>query len=347
MKMIIFSDPHIGLTRNNHTTPASRQALRQAVAQQARDIVDKDDFGLICLGDLFDSYDADAASLVEGFDIYTTCGLTLFGNHDLANRKDRMSAIEAVDRIYQAPVTRFEADVGRASSSRICGYRFWWVDHKFTQALFEEALNDAYENAYGPCSLLLHCNYDSGFAHQESTLNLTRDKAEWLLSRFEKIFIGHEHMSRTDFDGKLVLVGNTHPTSFSDVSDKFMWEVDVQPDQIASVTPVLIWLEADGYLNLHWSDLPELTTLPESVQFVEVVGDAEPEHMAAISKQVSDIWKLSDNLLMVKNGVQSSALQLTATPEQLARCESVPERISRDLEGTKLYAVWTEYLARL
>jgi EAL domain-containing protein (putative c-di-GMP-specific phosphodiesterase class I) len=61
------------------------------------------------------------------------------------------------------------------------------VHHELTQTLFEEALEHAKHRAAKHSMLLLHCNYNSPFADNEATLNLTREKAEDLLKHFEYI----------------------------------------------------------------------------------------------------------------------------------------------------------------
>jgi hypothetical protein len=205
-------------------------------------------------------------------------------------------------------------------------------------------LQDAYDQAELGNILLLHCNYDSPFATQESTLNLTRDRAEYLLTKFSHILIGHEHMSRDDFDGRVLLLGNTHPTGFSDISDKFVWDLKLDKQGIRSFEKELIWSVDKGYLAIDWTELSELGAIGDEVQFIEVKGTADQQHMPWIAAQVAQLWNLSEGLLMVRNNVTVIGNTALIEANEQTRCQSVPERITHELAGTKLEALWASYL---
>jgi DNA repair exonuclease SbcCD nuclease subunit len=349
-RLRLFTDPHLGLNKVSHTTPASRSALRKAVfnAAYAAATTDRQ---VICLGDLFDSFSVDNEALLEGYKILDLVELTLFGNHDLANRTDKKSAIQLIDLfIPRLTFSHESADSPKASMIMDeFSLPIWYIDHKLTQEIFEAALDDALARATKGSVLLLHCNYNSAFATQESTLNLTRDKAKLLLDKFTHIFIGHEHNKRTDLDGRVVLLGNTHPTSFSDISDKFYWDIDINENQITKIEPVMCWSAAQGYLYVDWTDLHEITELDKDIQFVEVGGVIPAEHMPLISRRVAELWNLSDNLLMVRNNVVAeSAFEIGEGSDQMqTRCKSIPDQITADLAGTKLESVWNSYRAQL
>jgi len=312
--------------------------------QEAIDV----DCPVICLGDLFDTFDTDNTSLLAGIDTYKKCALTLFGNHDLSNRVDLLSSIEVADYLENGEDTfRHSAKESWASCKAIDGLEFWFVDHKLTQDVFEGALDHALDHAKLGDVLLLHSNYDSPFATQESTLNLTRDKAETLLTKFSYIFMGHEHASKEDFDGRLILLGNTHPTGFSDISDKFVWDIEIEADKITSIQKQIIWSADEGHLVVDWTDLSELESIGSKVEFLEVKGVADQQHMPLIASQVAALWNLSPNLLMVRNNVTATGgISLVEVTEH-TRCQSVPERISTELAGTKLQPLWNNYLEAL
>lgn len=350
MKIRFFTDPHIGLNRTSHTTPASRAKLKQALVDQVLALQDTD-LRTVCLGDLFDTFDTDNQSLLNGIDIFKRNDLTLFGNHDLSNRVDQLSSIEVANRICNPGDIFLERDNGVTSpTANTMGSvkgKMWWVDHKLNQEIFEGALQDAYDRAGEGDILLLHCNYNSPFATQESTLNLSRDDAETLLEKFSYILMGHEHMPREDFDGRLILLGNTHPTGFSDISDKFAYDFEIEDGKVISIVKEQIWDENLGYLSLDWTDLSELTDVSPMVQFIEVKGTADQQHMPFIASQVAKLWTLSDNLLMVRNAVTSIAGVNEITINEATRCQSVPERISTELAGTKLEPLWSAYLGAI
>jgi DNA repair exonuclease SbcCD nuclease subunit len=354
MKLKLFSDPHIGLNRTSHTTPASRQLLKQALVKQVQHILQTRDksASAFCLGDLFDTHNVDNNALIAGYSVYHECDLVLFGNHDLSNRVDAVSSIEVIDRVdrehsFAARTTPSTMGEAVAESVVIDGLTCWWVDHKLTQTIFEEAINAAYSQAEKGHILLLHCNYESPFASQESTLNLTRELAEHLLTKFSYIFLGHEHMPRTDLDDRIRLVGNTHPTGFADLSDKFAWDVTIENGQVTEITPQLIWSLDEGYLCLDWTALSEVTEIADTVQFIEVKGTADQQHMPTIASQVSALWRLSDNLLMVRNNVVATASIEVQQAKEFTRCQSIPERISSELKGTPLATLWAAYLEAL
>lgn len=345
MKLRLFTDPHIGLNRTSHTTPASRLKLKAALAQQALNITDCDDV-IFCLGDLFDTYDTDNFSLLSGLEVFKRCNLTLFGNHDLSNRVDQLSSIEVVNLLISPGMSRY--GVTEPKASRLgANVPFWWIDHKLTQTVFEGALQDAYDHAVEGSILLLHCNYNSPFATQESTLNLSREDAELLLTKFAYIFIGHEHMPRTDFNDRVILLGNSHPTGFSDISDKFYWELELEDGKVVSIIKEMVWSEDSGYLALEWTELSELVSLNPLVQFIEVKGTADQQHMPLIASQVSNLWQFSENLLMVRNAVTATAAVNEITINEATRSLSIPERISTELAGSKLEPLWTAYLGAL
>ena len=343
--ILLFTDPHIGLNRHSHTTPASRARLKENLIAQAASLTSVGFDATICLGDLFDSHDVDNGSLIDGINIYQSCDLTLFGNHDLSNRSDIYSAIEVASEVTPTSVPRRPAWEPKASMLELYGVRFWFIDHKLNQTIFEEALQYAYDRAEAGDVLLLHCNYNSPFASQESTLNLSEENAHDLLDVFDYVFIGHEHRPRELYDGRIMLLGNTHPTGFADISDKFAYKLIIDDRGIVRVEKSLIWSEELNYLEVDWTELSELTQLGDSIQFISVNGAAHSQHGATISRQVADLWKLSDNLLMVRNNVSLiGAVEVNTLDQELVVCKSIPERISEQLKDTKLAPVWEKYL---
>jgi len=336
-----FTDPHLGLTRNTHTTPASRVKLKQAMSVQANRILDDAPGPVICLGDLFDKHDVDNNSLIDGLGIYQRCLVTLFGNHDLSNRDDIYSAIEVGAYLEPDKTHRYQPNEGKASCYSLEQMNIWWVDHKFSQEIFEQALQDAYDRAYVGDLLLLHCNYNSSFATQESTLNLTDDDAVTLLDKFSYVLLGHEHQPRLLHNGRLMILGNTHPTSFSDISDKYFYDFEIEGNHVKQIHRTPVWSEEYCCLELNWSDLEGLKSIPPDVQFISVNGVVPAPKLATVSRQVSDLWKLSEGLLMVRNNVSSEEDQIQEV--EMAVCQSIPERITRELEGTKLEQVWQHY----
>ena len=352
MKLRLFTDPHIGLNRTSHTTPESRRKLRKAVYSTAMDLLDNRQQYAVCLGDLFDSFSVDGMALLQGYAVMKECVFTLYGNHDLVNRMDVASSAAVIGK-FQTPTTakytRYDADVPRASYLDLHGCNLYWVDHKLNQEIFMKAVADADRCATKGSVLFLHCNYNSGHATKDSDLNLSREDAKRLLDKFSHIFIGHEHQQRLDHNGRVIVMGNTHPTSFADISDKFCYDLTINGGIIESVQSVKIWNKSEGYTQITWQELPSISSIPDAFQFIDVVGQAKPADMPAIAKAVADLWSLSEDLLCVRNSVQviSSELQYEQPQDDEIRVMSIPEQISEQLAGTPLDKVWQDYLQRI
>lgn len=354
MSIWFFSDPHLGVVRNSHTTVASRQRLRQKVFDTVARRVQGDGTPAICLGDLFDTSDNDEATILQGYNIVNRCKVVLAGNHDLPNREGKLSSVQLLAEIF--PDRIVINDVGsygcRAylEGSKGAEVLIMAVPHCSSQALFEasldEATNDARVDAslaekagraLSPRFLCLHCNYGSNFIQNDASLNLTRERAEQLLEVFDYVLLGHEHMPRRLHGGRLIILGNTHPTSFSDLSDKFVWEFNG-----SGFIPHETWSMDDGYrrINIAQGGID----VPESVEFVEVAGTAEPEDMPRIAQEIAQLWKTHPRLLAVRNAVECEALAPAQTSE-IQRVMDLPTKVSEALAGDeKLRGLWLHYL---
>lgn len=330
----IFSDPHIGCTRNSHTTPASRERLKLALFAQALAISNCTQ-PVVCCGDLFDQYWGDATTLSQGLDVYQKCEIVLLGNHDFSNRANADSAFQFLTDINSDIVG--DANLAGVKRRVVNDITIQWVHHKMTQLLFDESLEEV-EPLGG--ILLLHCNYNSGYATDEASLNLTREQAEKLLTKVDKIFIGHEHISRMDFDGRLIITGNTHPTSFSDISDKYVWNVDKD----LNVTKELIWDAKKNALKFNYKSLFETIYL-EGYQFLEITGVAERSELPKIARAIANLWKQCPDALMIKNSVTCE--KQFAEHTQPVKHIDVLAQVSEELQGTKHHALWQSYLGRI
>jgi len=355
IKIRLFTDPHIGLNRTSHTTPESRARLRGSLVESIASVITtRTDAAskVFCLGDLYDRFDVDNKSLLEGLEAFSYCSEVIAGNHDFSNRKDIVSSLSVLRELgapktYVYPKPNQVGAYKQLSGNPSEPMEYWFIDHKLNQELFEASLDDAFTRSANSSLLFLHCNYETPFASQETTLNLTRDKAKQLLTKFSHIFIGHEHVPRTDLAGKVVILGNTHPTSFSDISDKFCYDVTIDKGIVSKIQSHKIWSMNDNYLKTTWQELSDITALPETLQFIDVVGEAEPQHMAGIAKQVADLWRMPNKLLMVRNNVSVVREDKPVSEDFHVRCESIPARISNELAGTKMGDTWDAYMRRI
>jgi hypothetical protein len=336
----LFTDPHLGTRRAAHTTRDSSKRLTTALYEQALEIV-TGRANPVCLGDLFDKAQNDETTLVQGYNVASRCRFTLAGNHDSTNRADTLTSLDALKEmdcsIISAPdlsVPYFDANPDG----------LYIVPHHASQALFEQAMNDAAAHAgvhrEGQAAvLMLHCNYDFGFASEDDTLNLSSEVAEQLLVAFDLILLGHEHKPASHFDGRVVILGNTHPTSFADLSDKFVYFLD---SETATLDCECIWPLASLYREIKFgAELPDLT----GVQFVDVIGVAEAEDALAVAEFVQSVWRASDSLLAVRNNVQiGDHLAGISADDAKPALVDLKSKIAEDLEGTDMLALYRTLL---
>lgn len=344
MKYNLFSDPHLGTKRAAHTTAESAQRLKNMLytnALVASDVL----HGInICGGDLFDRAYNDEATLVQGYNIAQRCKRVLSGNHDETNRQGATTSLHALKEMG-APIVACE-DLSTPYFD-IWG-QFWMVPHHASQEVFEHALTEAAANAEGDMPheanryLILHCNYDCPFDTEDSTLNLSPEMAEYLLKSFTRIFIGHEHNSKLLFDGRLVIMGNTHPTSFSDISDKYRWELNSDTDEL---TKVLLWQQSYAYREINFGDpLPDLS----GVQFVDVIGAEAVDNGVEVAEYVRNVWNAGNTLIAVRNNVEiidhlADSTIDTSSPALV----NLGQRINDDLEGSDLQPYYQQLVKRV
>jgi len=332
----LFTDPHLGTRRAAHTTRESSKRLQQSLFDSAMKIAQGAE-NPICLGDLFDRSANDEATLVQGYSVASRCVATLAGNHDCSNREGTVTSLDALAEMG-CPIVR-SPNLSTPFFAVLNGIYF--VPHHASQALFEKAMFDAAAHAAhhreGLASvLMLHCNYDCAFEIEDDTLNLPAEVAEQLLNAFDYIFLGHEHKPSTHFNGRVVVLGNTAVTSFSDVSSKFIYELEMTDDSL-DLRPIEIWSKAKGYRKLKFGEaIPDLA----GVQFVDVVG-TEADGVA-VSQYLQEVWAASDDLLAVRNNVDIADVLADETSDEPAEHIDVAQRIDNDLEGSDLQALYRE-----
>lgn len=347
--LTIFTDPHIGTSRAAHTTRESSAALKDALYTQAMSIVKTATNPVLCNGDLFDKACNQEAVIAQGFNVASRCWKTVAGNHDLVNREGTVTSLQLLQ----------EQGVSICAAPNLTDPYFWCeesiyiVPHHASQEVFEQAMKmaatHAGDNRDGVASyLFLHCNYDFAFAVDDNTLNLRRELAQSLIQYFDYIFIGHEHNAETHLGGQVVMLGNTHPTSFHDVGDKFIYHLEVDT---ATLTKEVIWSKADHYREIKLgSDIPDLT----GVQFIDVIGAEDVANAIDVSEYIRDVWKASyfqpegepgfiTNLFAVRNKVDiQDSLSDVSTDIDAVEMVDLKTRITRDLEGTDLAPLFSE-----
>ena len=357
MSLVIYTDPHIGLRRNANTTPAGRDRLQQAIINTLdgflpESIVDQGDHNkYVCVGDLFDQYSNPEKVIDQGLDILYRTHMVLAGNHDVVADSDKIGSLQLIEGTpAHGDVIRADFGKPKVGALLLDDFLVVSVPHVTTQELFEKSLGMAIDYCLEHPSyvegaipiLLLHCNYDSPYECTETSLNLKPDHALELLDTFSHIFMGHEHSPRDLLRGRLVILGNTHPTSFSDISDKRIAILDNVGGK-AVVNFKQVWSKELGYLEIDVNEegfIPATTT----AQFVRVVGTAPADQMARVSKGVNTLWKNSPNLLAVRSEVAVTQIEGQDSTAIEATAETLPALIARELEADPaMKQMWEEF----
>jgi len=335
MKFTVFSDPHIGLNRKSHTTQDSRKALKKAVAERALKVASYRGGYVICAGDLFDTYSNDEADILTGLLVADECKLVLAGNHDLSNRSDVTGSLELMNNLKG--VNLAYAKVGEIVTCYTANYSLAAIPHHSTQELFDNAIEAFLKENRKVKALFLHCNVANTMAEgMDTSLNISHEQLERLLEQADRIFIGHEHNPYELYDGRVIITGNIHPTSFSDISDKFIWHVSDE----GQVTKELVWSMDQHYRKIEWA--PEVT-IPDlaEVQFVDVVGISDIENRVHLAKFMAEIWKSSDSLFMVRNNVELTSADNVYG--KAADFSDLPAEIAKQVEGKAIQPLWEKY----
>lgn len=321
MTITVFTDPHLGRTMQAHTTAASRARLTDSIYRTTTGALNNAPAGSqVCLGDLFDKFQNPERVIQQGLNVASKCTHIMAGNHDVTNDREKMGSLQFLAEVVKdiegtAEIMLVPFGQAECYQKKIDGKSFVFVPHHTTDDLFAQSLKDvlgwvqevrAMEAAIEqlPTYLCLHCNYDSGFATDETALSLTRKEAKDLLDAgFDYILIGHDHHPREDFDGRVIILGNMHPTGFGDITHKRMLQINDD----GSHTFIPVWSPEQKYALL---DVNELLAVPlvdlikgEDVpDFIEIEGTISPDRVLDLAKAVRALWALEP--MAIRNKVE-------------------------------------------
>lgn len=329
MLITLYSDPHLGLKRQSHTTPASSLRWKQRILETVSFILAEEKPPLLCLGDVFDSYSNSEEDIYAGYGIALGTDIILAGNHDIVNRADKTGSLQLLRQLFaQRQVSHKIVLPGYGSHAVYSwGYgqaQFVFVPHVAQKDLFEQALQEA-EGVAGSSGcpylvLCLHCNYDlsEGLTGADTTLNLTQERAYKLLESFHRILIGHEHVARQDHQtDRIQLLGSVFPTSFSDLSDKFYWRYDAQTNLL---TKHLCWSAESGYYK------GPASLAPPGKEFYDLQDDLNSRECA---KLVTSLYDLETTLAVRLNREERSVTSETAA--SVGEFQNLPKLIQAEL----------------
>lgn len=354
--ILIYSDPHLGLNLAANTTPASRAALQRRLEEKVDEVLTlgAENSALnICAGDFFHSYSNPETVILRAMRLASRTHFILSGNHDVVNIADKRGSLDVIDDALggehcEVVKTYFDKLNYTIHCAPEEGWAITLVPHHTTQQQFEEALlmaakEQAKMHASTACKrvLITHCNYDLTFETGDNTLNLSRPLADHLLNKgayFDYIFLGHEHNPREDFDGRLVVLGNPHPTGFGDISDKRVALLF----EDGTIEFVRVWDKSKGYFECG----PEaLESVPASTEFLRVKGEVDPPALHAYAKAVRKLWQASPKLFAVRSEVvvKTGNKQATLGKSEVVNIKDLITEELRDNEA--LFALWQEISA--
>ena len=336
MKLRLFTDPHLGVSRQAHTTRESSKRLARKLFKtaMAAKTQGSDTRAIFSAGDLFDKTYNSEAVILQGMDVAEDCYI-LAGNHDLPNRSDVQCSLDVVQQTWNSKVVKCVQLDEPSFQEVLPGVLM--VPHHANQDLFEQALTlavQAAKDGEGNRVLFVHCN--RGFIPEDSassTLLITDRMEAYLLQTFTRIFYGHEHKATENLGSRAFVLGNTHPTSFSDISDKYCYDYDLETDELVRHK---LWGTAPGYLRVALG--ADLKGEVEGIEFVDVEGQGTRKEAA---DYLQHLWETLPDALAIRSKVEyvtEDGVIVTAGSDPV----DLRKAISKDLEGTEMGVLFEE-----
>ena len=345
-RILIYTDPHLGQTLGANTTQRSRERMRESREAVMEKILAKGTqfTHRICVGDFFDRYQNPEQVIIASAKHAKRTDFILGGNHDVINDKDKVGSLHLLQEMLgstgQANILLPVFDKVVIDSFTYGDNTFFAVPHHSSKDLFEQALKKA-ENLAAQYKdkkkfLLLHCNYASGFAKNDTELNLTQERAIKLLKKFDYIIIGHDHHFKTDLGDKVIVLGSVHPTSFSDAGTHHVLEI-----YDGEVIDHVSW---EGVVRTV--DVSELGNIDETkTHFLKITGFAEPSQVVEMTKRIKRMWdNPSCQLFALKSEVKVvSNLAASGLSASIAGKVRLTDIIEKELAASpELLKLWKE-----
>lgn len=337
-KVLIYSDPHIGLSRKANSTPLS-SALREAWCRnELHALLDRHEVSF-CLGDFFDRESNPEETISAGIALAQKTSIILAGNHDIPNREGKLSSLELVREVLPNIPMIADKQENDGFITDVGGTSFFFAPHALTQADYDQMIEGLrVEAAKAPKYrvLCLHCNYDlpEQFLN-DSTLNLTKDQALELLRDFHYILIGHVHTPADYFEGRLKLVGSVFPTAFDNLEDKRALVYDTET---GTFDQILTWPAVENLLSCPASMLAQTAAGTALAQYFDLQDDLPP---GQTQKLAIDLFKAGAFGVRISS---TKAVQEEQPSFSAAQFERLPASIERELLEARphLYELWKE-----
>ena len=365
MKYLFFTDPHLGVKRNAHTTSKSQELLRSFLFESVRKFLhertghppiarlpilnpDKSAPKAICCGDLVDTYTNKEDVISEAAIVSLYCDYTLAGNHDSRNNVETKSTLQLIAELNEHTSSKFvispngsepyfwEAPLGEEEDK----VTMWFIPHCFTQQVFEDSIQQVIEASQQGEKryniLALHCNVDEVHGASEvdsSTLVLTRELQQ-KCKVFDLVLVGHEHTARKK--GNIQILGNWFPVSFGEIDDRYVYFFDTETKEL---TREMIFKKEDIFAEIDANDMLESEgeiELPH--RMIDVTGDVEAVDYPRLMRALAKFWKINENTLFaVRNSASIGAKRDVKNTKRLSAMTLI-DRV-KDAAGKSGYAV--------
>lgn len=341
MKVFLFTDPHIGLSRSSHTSVRSRKLLQQHLYEHALGLVKEarnTHATTVCVGDLFDRYTNKEDIIRQGGEIADECDYVLAGNHDLKNNVDTLSSLQLVAGRSAAQTSFVISPDPTQPFMQVSaiheGHTFCFIPHCFTQEVFVESIVRACtyaRNLKKHHYLFLHCNVGEAHGKVEdegTTLALTDDLQKRVSECFTRVFVGHEHSPRT-VHKNIEILGNTFPVHFGEIGDRYSYTLDTHTNEL---TLNQIFSTARDFKQFELDEFMEQAgNIDTDVGLVEIVGEIKAEEYSDYSRALQKFWRTNeDTLFAVKNNVQikhATAVQKTVRGSRATLREVISKEV--------------------
>ena len=298
--LLVINDVHLGVQRTAGTTPASAQALRDALQNALRvTLTSCKGHDVLINGDLFDGYNVPMTDVLEFIDTAREFAANrgrLYlarGNHDISRDSTRLSSFDFVCAILERMLAEQVVVIQQPTAVSPTRYV---VPHAPNQDIFDDWLSKVPDDQI----VFLHANCMNNFAqHSDHSLNVSEEQIQALLKRGCRLVFAHEHQQRNLFEGRVVVVGNQWPSSVADClgnSEKRLLVVSQDDKFLFDKT----WSASESYAEVDWHDLP----YSGSASIIRVVGSASSQEaadaMSAIAKarQKSDAFVIGNAVVV-------------------------------------------------
>lgn len=292
--LTIINDTHLGVKRNAGATPESNKALRDYQFNHLSKLLDTaKESCLIVNGDLFDTFLVDNETLLLTYTQFVSFLsntenqlILVAGNHDLSRDSSKLSSFHLLCSLLEGQGNF--SSVFQPTRFSDCVYI---VPHLVDQEAFNAALKDIPKCESTKGIVLLHANFDNGFADGlDHSLNMSREQAQDLISKNWTLVFGHEHQSRTVLKDRVVCVGNQIPTSIADcLTTVEKYYAKYTSTVGVTLVPYMV-LNQGIFVDIPWTEVKD--TSPE-FNFIRVSGKFEKHQSIEVAEVIYNLRKKS------------------------------------------------------